>query len=679
MGRIAAIPFFHPKTGLIKKNKNKKSKGYFCDKVPTYLQNIFTNIDIKLKSKCTANKILDEKELGIPIMIVREDYLQDFKDFILSHPKYLSKFKDLKELMELFRPDSYCMYYLHIPDESQGRPFLESRFCPSNEEVEIFQKIDNYVETIKEGIYPYLEEWVGTVINLAAEYVMFKLKFPAIFFNCEECFRPGLFIKRPNYCIEKESIEGQKLWGTANIVDVLIYTSAEKYGFDNDDKKNNVKLIKTNLIYHDESFFQRKDEIYCDCEFFQRHINGAFIMTVDINSITLAMDEIKKKGEEEQFDLIVTGSTSVKILKLFEKKNFLKYIKNIFIFAYFVDKYTYLKDEYPKVKEICFAKGEIIEYLENLNENKPLYKLTNLITYDDYKYKYHILHKMIAEQYGKYTEDCYNAAISVIQDFLYWSPQLLVQPNDSFDETKIQTLIKTLQNFKDISFNESHLIKIYSQTTGSFYNDFNNWLKELDPFAYKKIALFIASLMAKLVMSQKVISSVWAIIILIALGAVFRYLHVALPWTLSTVPYATALILIGSYASTRVVFKNNAISFFVGFVLTLVVSHFWRLDMAANQIVPVIPLTVGALSGTMMLLCFSKLIEKYSSLVTMALSIIGRETYVVMAFSQIIILCLNHYTTWGSALRYAVLIMILFIITILKNIVNHLIGKKYYN
>lgn len=498
MGRIAAIPFFHPKTGLIKKSKNKKSKGYFCDKVPTYLQNIFTNIDIKLKSKCTANKILDEKELGIPIMIVREDYLQDFKDFILSHPKYLSKFKDLKELMELFRPDSYCMYYLHIPDESQGRPFLESRFCPSNEEVEIFQKIDNYVETIKEGIYPYLEEWVGTVINLAAEYVMFKLKFPAIFFNCEECFRPGLFIKRPNYCIEKESIEGQKLWGTANIVDVLIYTSAEKYGFDNDDKKNNVKLIKTNLIYHDESFFQRKDEIYCDCEFFQRHINGAFIMTVDINSITLAMDEIKKRGEEEQFDLIVTGSTSVKILKLFEKKNFLKYIKNIFIFAYFVDKYTYLKDEYPKVKEICFAKGEIIEYLENLNENKPLYKLTNLITYDDYKYKYHILHKMIAEQYGKYTEDCYNAAISVIQDFLYWSPQLLVQPNDSFDETKIQTLIKTLQNFKDISFNESHLIKIYSQTTGSFYNDFNNWLKELDPFAYKKIAWFIASLMYQL-------------------------------------------------------------------------------------------------------------------------------------------------------------------------------------
>lgn len=173
--------------------------------------------------------------------------------------------------------------------------------------------------------------------------------------------------------------------------------------------------------------------------------------------------------------------------------------------------------------------------------------------------------------------------------------------------------------------------------------------------------LFVASLIAKLVMSQKGVSLVWAIVILIAIGAIFRYFHVALPWTLSTVPYATALILIGLYASTRVVFKNTAFVFFVGFILTLVISRFWRLDMAANQIVPVVPLSIGALSGTMMLLSFSKIIEKYSSLLTRALSSIGRETYVIMAFSQIIILCLNHYTTWNSALRYAVLIIVLFI------------------
>ena len=498
MGRIAAIPFFHPKTGLVKKNRKSNLNGYFCEKVPTYLQNIFTNIDIKLKSKCTANKITDEKQLGIPIIIIKEEYLEDFKTFLLSNPKYLPKFKDLKELLQLFRPDTYCMYYLHIPDETQGSAFLESRFCPLNEEVEISKKIDQYVESFKEEFYTYLEEWLGLVINLAAEYVMFKLKFPAIFFNCEECLRPGLFIKNPNFNFENNAIESQKLWGTANIVDVLIYTNAEKYGFDYNINKNGINLIQTNLIYHDESFFIRKDEIYCDCEYFQRHISGAFILTVDTNSLILALEEIKEKGEEEQFDLIVTGSTSSKILPILENYHLMKFIKNIYIFAYFVEKYIHLKDKYSKVRDVFFAKGEIIENMENLHENKPIYKLTSLITYEDYEYKYKILHKMISEQYGKYTEDCYNAAISVIQDFLYWYPNLSINTDDPFDEPKIQSLIHTLQNFKDITQNEEHLIKIYTQTTGSFYRDFNNWLKQLDPFAYKKVAWFIASLMYQL-------------------------------------------------------------------------------------------------------------------------------------------------------------------------------------
>lgn len=113
MGRIAAIPFFHPKTA----KREKISNAYFCDKIPTYLQKIFTGIDIKLKSKCTANKVQDE--LGLPIMIIREIYMEDFKKFLVENKRYLPKFKELKELLEIFRPDAYCMYYLHIPDNSQ--------------------------------------------------------------------------------------------------------------------------------------------------------------------------------------------------------------------------------------------------------------------------------------------------------------------------------------------------------------------------------------------------------------------------------------------------------------------------------------------------------------------------------------------------------------------------------
>ena len=124
MGRIAAIPFFHPKT-VSKRNKGEKN-SYFCDKIPTYIHKIFTNIDTKLKSKCTANKV--PEELGIPIMIIREEYMEEFKRFLVDNKRYLPKFKEVKELLEIFRPDAYCMYYMHIPDSSQASFFLESRF-----------------------------------------------------------------------------------------------------------------------------------------------------------------------------------------------------------------------------------------------------------------------------------------------------------------------------------------------------------------------------------------------------------------------------------------------------------------------------------------------------------------------------------------------------------------------
>ena len=438
MGRIAAIPFFHPKTtSSIKKNKKN---SYYYDKIPSYLQKIFTSFDIKLQSKCTANKIKDEKELGIPIMIVKEEYLEDFKQFLLDSPKYPKKFKDLEELMELFRADVYCMYYLHIPIESQGSPFIESRFCRSNEEVKIAKKIDKHVALIKEDFYAYLEDWVGTVLNLAAEYVMFKLQCPAIFFSCEECLRPALFIKKPNFCDETDAVEGPKLWGTANIVDVLIYSNAHKYGFDNT-KDNKLELIKTNLIYHDESFFKRRDEVFCDSEFFQRHINGAFILTMDIDSFKLAMEDIENRGKEEQFDLLVTGSTSKKIINFLRKNNYMRFINNIYVFVFFIEKYQFLKEENEKVKEIFYDKGMIIDYMQENSKELELFKITNLITFEDYNYKYHILHKMISEEYGKYNADCYNAAISVIQDLLYWSPNLKIQIDDSSEITKIESLI----------------------------------------------------------------------------------------------------------------------------------------------------------------------------------------------------------------------------------------------
>lgn len=193
--------------------------------------------------------------------------------------------------------------------------------------------------------------------------------------------------------------------------------------------------------------------------------------------------------------------------------------------------------------------------------------------------------------------------------------------------------------------------------------------------------IFVASVIAKFIMSQKRFSPIWAIVLLICIGATLSYLRIDLPWAVNSMPYATSLILIGSYMSQCKKFETKKNQYYWGeavitFFVTMIVSHFWGLDMACNHITPVIPVTIGAISGFLMIMSFSKLLEKYSSVLSNVLSAIGKETYVIMAFSQIIIICLKQYTSWGGLIRYSLLIVILILIVLLKNGFNRLIGKK---
>lgn len=69
--------------------------------------------------------------------------------------------------------------------------------------------------------------------------------------------------------------------------------------------------------------------------------------------------------------------------------------------------------------------------------------------------------------------------------------------------------------------------------------------------------------------------------------------------------------------------------------ITFSVSHFWRLDMCFNGILPVMPLTIGALSGTLMVFYISMLIERHLPMVTNVMTAIGRETYIIVAFLKL--------------------------------------------
>lgn len=191
--------------------------------------------------------------------------------------------------------------------------------------------------------------------------------------------------------------------------------------------------------------------------------------------------------------------------------------------------------------------------------------------------------------------------------------------------------------------------------------------------------LFLGLLLAKCVVGPKsTIYRSFALMVVLAIGIALHKLNAVHNWTLSSVPYATCLIVLGSYAKKYTETINNSRWWwiFVSFMLTATISHFWRLDIAWNLIMPIIPLTIGAVSGTFMVFCTSSVICKYCKPLTNILTAIGRETYIVLAFSQIIIGLMLHYTGWSSPIRYAIMIVALIALKCIKDLVNKILGTK---
>lgn len=110
-------------------------------------------------------------------------------------------------------------------------------------------------------------------------------------------------------------------------------------------------------------------------------------------------------------------------------------------------------------------------------------------------------------------------------------------------------------------------------------------------------------------------------------------------------------------------------------VLTFIISSIWQLDMAWNQITPIIPLTIGAVAGTLMTFRLSVWIERNVKWCSHLLQRVGKETYIVVAFSQIIIMYINHFASINPALKYLALVTILIVLKYAKDAFIHIYNK----
>jgi len=150
-------------------------------------------------------------------------------------------------------------------------------------------------------------------------------------------------------------------------------------------------------------------------------------------------------------------------------------------------------------------------------------------------------------------------------------------------------------------------------------------------------------------------------------------------WTMSCLPLATFFTCFGhltrsnmlkipSYNTARLI-----LFLFLTFATTFVISRFGRLDMAWNKVLPIIPLTISAISGVVMLLIGSYFISKLTKICKQILIAIGKETFVIMAFSQTIGMLLIHFLPVPSLIRLLIEFLLLLIIVLAKNYIKRIV------
>ena len=112
-----------------------------------------------------------------------------------------------------------------------------------------------------------------------------------------------------------------------------------------------------NVIYYDPYFHDRKSEIYNDTENFKEVTNGAFIFLMNLDTLLLVCEDIKKNTNDAKFDLIVGDSEDItqKAIDKLRKENYINIFKRICIFTYYVSKYKNVSLKYPEVKGVYLS------------------------------------------------------------------------------------------------------------------------------------------------------------------------------------------------------------------------------------------------------------------------------------------------------------------------------------
>ena len=192
---------------------------------------------------------------------------------------------------------------------------------------------------------------------------------------------------------------------------------------------------------------------------------------------------------------------------------------------------------------------------------------------------------------------------------------------------------------------------------------------------------FMSVIISKLCITTR-ITAVISSLLLIIISFVLAKYKIQLPWNISTIPFASVFMIFGYIMKDLIIyivntksFTKRAIIIFFTTSLTSFIALRFRLDMATNCIIPIIPIIIAALAGIISLLTVSSIFSNFN-IISKITQYIGRHTYEVLGFSQVIIMIINSNTNWGSITKYIILIILLYCIFRLKDSLPNLFSSK---
>ena len=243
------------------------------------------------------------------------------------------------------------------------------------------------------------------------------------------------------------------------------------------DSKKDFRSADANVIFYDKGIISNF-ETHLNFLLVKKIVKGA-IFGVDNSKFFYRVIELIKNSESPPFILITSGSCAEEILpKIHEEK----FIYDILIFCYNIQKYIKLKENYPKIKIIeDYDFEKILKFIKGKNyilaQNKKGAKFLKnepLITFSEYENYYYQYHHIIAQNYGK---DCLKLSGSDKSNFIYYI-------NKNKGEAK-----KILDNDKNFHKN---IINIYTKESPICYV-LNKELRQLNPETYYYIKKYACS------------------------------------------------------------------------------------------------------------------------------------------------------------------------------------------